>query len=30
MKITWLCYEHDENFDLGYDSTKANKLLIYV
>lgn len=23
MKLAWLCYEHDDNFDLGYDSTRA-------
>ncbi len=28
MKLAWLCYEHDENFDLGYDSTRAIILFI--
>lgn len=23
MKLAWLCYEHDDNFDFGYDSTRA-------
>ena len=23
MKLAWLCYEHDDNFELGYDSTRA-------
>ena len=23
MKLAWLCYEHDDNFADGYDSTRA-------
>jgi hypothetical protein len=23
MKLAWLCYEHDDDYDYGYDSTRA-------
>ena len=23
MKLAWLCYEHDDNFENGYDETRA-------
>lgn len=23
MKLAWLCYEEDDNFDIGYDPNRA-------